>query len=146
MTSVNTIMSPNPAFCRPETPLPEVARLMLDHDCGQIPVVDENGHPIGVVTDRDIVVRVLAQIRDPSDARAADAMTTPAYTILDNSDLKECICLMEDIQVRRVPVTDQAGKLVGMVSLADLALADRKTATAEVVKEVSKPLAPIATY
>ncbi len=143
MANVSTIMSQNPVSCRPETPLPEVAKLMLNHDCGQIPVVDENGCPIGVVTDRDIVVRVIAQIRDTTHVRAADAMTSPAYTILDNSDLKECICLMEDIQVRRVPVTDQSGKLVGMVSLADLALANKKTATAEVVREVSKPLIPI---
>lgn len=138
MSSVNTVMTASPARCRPDTPLPEVARLMIEHDCGQIPVVDDSDVPMGVVTDRDIATRIVALDRNPATSFAGDAMTTPVVTIRADDTLKNCVYLMEDSQVRRIPVVDGDGKLVGIVSLADLALAGKKKATAEVVEEVSR--------
>ena len=78
---VRSAMTPNPAACSADTPLCEVAKLMRDNDCGQIPVIDAAGHPVGVVTDRDIVVRLLADGRDPNAACASACMSTPAMTM-----------------------------------------------------------------
>ncbi len=136
---VRSVMTATPAFCTADTPLPDVAKMMSDNDCGLIPVVDATNAPIGVVTDRDIAMRVVAQGRDVKSSRAADCMTTPVVTISDDSSLIECCDAMETHQVRRVPVVDTAGRLCGIVSLADVALSGRDQKTAEVVKHVSEP-------
>jgi len=138
MPTVSSVMTSNPASCKVDTPVREIARLMLDNDCGQIPVLDEQGVPLGVVTDRDITIRVVARGGD-GNATAIDAMTTPIKTVLVDSDLQECLRLMEEAQVRRIPVVDAAGKLAGIVAVADIALAGRDKATADVVKQVSSP-------
>ena len=137
--NVSSVMTPNPACCTASTPLREVARMMLDNDCGQIPVVDESQRPIGVVTDRDIAVRVVAEGRDTNQATAADAMSMPVRTVTSDTSLKDAVCVMEADQIRRVPVVDADGKLTGIVAIADLALAGKQEATAEVVREVSEP-------
>ena len=138
MASVSTVMTSSPATCNVNTLVRDVARMMLEHDCGQIPVIDAQGRPLGVVTDRDIAIRVVARGGDGT-ATAGDAMTSPIKTVRTDSDLKDCVCLMEEAQVRRVPVVDESGKLAGIVALADIALAGKSRATAEVVKEVSEP-------
>ncbi|GAB3096439.1 CBS domain-containing protein [Lysobacter terrae] len=138
--NVESVMTPNPASCMANTPLRDVARMMLDHDCGQIPVVDESQRPIGVVTDRDIAVRIVAEGRDGNTATAGDAMSSPVRTVTMDTSLADCVCAMEADQIRRVPVVDASGKLAGIVAIADLALAGKQEATAEVVKEVSAPL------
>ena len=137
--SVQSIMTPNPACCTTSTSLQEVAKLMLDNDCGQIPVVAGDGslRPIGVVTDRDIVVRLVAQGTDPSRATAGDAMSTPCVTVTCETSLRECCDVMESSQIRRVPVVDAKGELCGIVALADIALSGQDAKTVEVVKEVS---------
>lgn len=136
---VRSVMTATPAYCTADTPLQDVARMMADNDCGLIPVVDANKAPIGVVTDRDIAVRMVAQGRDVKSARAADCMTTPVTTVTDDSGLAECCDAMETQQVRRVPVVDAKGHLCGIVSLADVALSGRDQKIAEVVKHVSEP-------
>ena len=138
MSAIGNVMTANPASCSPETPIRQVAQLMIDNDCGQIPVVDAGGKPLGVVTDRDIALRVVARGGDGTST-AIDAMTTPIKTVRIDSDLQECLRLMEEAQVRRVPVVDAAGKLAGIVAVADIALAGRDKATADVVKQVSSP-------
>lgn len=138
MPTVSSVMTSNPASCRVDTPVRDIARLMLDNDCGQIPVLDDKGMPLGVITDRDIAVRVVARGADGT-CTAIDAMTTPIKTVQVDSDLQECLKLMEQAQVRRVPVVDASGKLAGIVAVADIALAGRDKATADVVKEVSQP-------
>ena len=137
--NVVTVMTPNPACCTVNTPLRDVARMMRDNDCGQIPVVDESQRPVGVVTDRDIAVRMVAEGRNTNEATAADAMSAPVRTVTTETSLTDCVCLMEAEQVRRIPVVDSSGKLAGIVSIADLALAGKREATAEVVREVSEP-------
>jgi CBS domain-containing protein len=139
MTSIESVMTRDPVTCFVNTPLPEVAALMLAHDCGQIPVVDAEGKPLGVVTDRDIVVRVVANGGNPATATAADAMTSPARTVAIDTDLDECLHMMEGAQIRRVPVVDARGRLAGIVATADLALAGKRKAIAEVMEEVSAP-------
>lgn len=139
MTSVSAIMTPNPATCRINTPAREIARMMLDNDCGLIPVLDDQNRPLGVVTDRDIAIRMVANGGNGTTT-AGEVMSSPAKTVLADSDLKSCICLMEEAKVRRVPVVDGSGKLAGIVALADIALAGKSKAAAEVVKEVSTPI------
>src|SRR6266542_2068551 len=107
---VKDIMTEKPQCCTPDTPLPEVARMMVDCDCGEIPVVDNltTMRPVGVITDRDITCRTVAQGRNPLEFRARDCMTTPVVTVMPDVDLDDCCELMEQHQLRRVIVTDTA--------------------------------------
>ncbi len=138
---VKDVMTANPACSTRETPLHEVARLMLDHDCGEIPIVEshERKATVGVVTDRDIVCRVVAKGQNPTEATAEDAMTSPAVTVTPDTALEECSRIMEQKQIRRVPVVDENGLCVGIVALADIALQAKSGMAGEVVKEVSEP-------
>lgn len=112
---------------------------MVDNDCGMIPVVDSDGTPVGTITDRDIAVRIVATGRDVATATAGDAMTSPCRTIAADSSVQDAAAAMEGAKVRRVPVVDADGKLAGIVAIADIALAGRDDATAQVVKQVSEP-------
>ena len=137
------IMSADPACCTPETGLQEVAQMMIDHDCGEIPVVANKQIriPIGVVTDRDIVCRVVAKGLDPSKLTVAECMTKPCVTVPVDMSVEECSKILEENQIRRVPVVDAAGSCCGIVALADIALRAKKSAAAKVLKEVSEPSA-----
>lgn len=139
MARIDSVMTSRPAACHTDTPIAVVAQLMIDNDCGEIPVVDGQGHPVGVITDRDIVVRLVAAGRDTAATHAGEAMSRPVHTVEASADLRDCVSLMEQAQIRRVPVVDDSGKLTGMVSLADIALAGKDKATAQVVKQVSQP-------
>lgn len=137
---VRSVMTTNPTCCTPDTPLKQIAKLMKEHDCGEIPIVAslDTKNPIGVITDRDIAIRTLAEGKNPLDLTANDAMTTPAVTVKADASLADAIELMESKQIRRIPVVDDQGKLTGILSQADLALHTREELTGEVVKEVSR--------
>lgn len=137
--NVNQVMTAKPACCSPDTPLQEVAHLMVAHDCGEIPVCDAGGRPQGVITDRDIVVRTVAQGLSPLDKKARDVMSTPCVTVSQDASLDECMEKMEEHQIRRMLVLDDGGCVCGIVSQADVALNAGKKDTAELVKDVSKP-------
>ncbi|HET9317699.1 MAG TPA: CBS domain-containing protein [Vicinamibacteria bacterium] len=136
---VKDVMSRNATCCGSDTPLQDVAAMMVDCDCGEIPVTDTRGHLVGVVTDRDITCRAVAQGRNPLDMTAADVMTSPAITVDADLTVKDCCDTLERNQIRRVPVVDASGACIGIVSLADIAREASGRKTAEVVKEVSKP-------
>jgi CBS domain-containing protein len=138
---VSDIMTMDVACCTPETGLRDVARMMVEKDCGEIPIVDgaESRRPVGVVTDRDITCRLVAEGRNPLELRASDCMSTPAISVRPEDDLDECVRTLEDHQIRRVPVVDATGKLCGMVAQADIARHGSKSDAAKVVREVSKP-------
>jgi CBS domain-containing protein len=137
---VRNLMTRNPACCTPETPLREVAAMMLRCDCGEIPVVDtqESMRPIGVITDRDITIRVVAEGRNPLDMKTSHCMTQPCITVAQDASIMDCIKLLEDHQIRRIPVVDEKGRCCGIVSQADIARRIDDHA-AEVLKEVSMP-------
>jgi CBS domain-containing protein len=143
---VKEVMTADPACCISETGLQEVARMMIDHDCGEIPVVEdkETRLPIGVITDRDIVCRTVAQGLNPLDLTVADCMTKPCVTVTPEMSIEECSRIMEDHKIRRVPVVDADGSCCGIVALADIALYAKRSVAAEVVKEVSEPTASAA--
>ena len=117
---VRTIMTPNPIHCNRNTHLFDVARLMVEHNCGEIPVVEENNRPIGVITDRDIVCRTLAKRINPLAVTAESVMTTPVNFIHENAPIQECLDVMERNQIRRVLVVDDRDSLCGVVSQADV--------------------------
>ena len=133
------VMSKNVACCGIDTPLQDVAGMMVDCDCGEIPVSEARGRVIGVVTDRDIVVRGIAHGRNPLEMVAGDCMSSPAVTVQADMSIKDCCDVLERNQIRRVPVVDASGTCIGIVSLADIARNASGKATAEVVQEVSRP-------
>jgi CBS domain-containing protein len=131
-------MTPRPVTAYRQTPLTEVARSMVDRHCGMIPIVDLAGRPVGVITDRDIVCRAVAHGRDPCALVAEDCMTTECVTMSADTELDRCAEILEDNQIRRALVVDDAGVLIGVVALADLArLSD--LLGGEVVAAVSMP-------
>jgi len=136
---LNTVMTANPACCGRETSLKEVARLMADNDCGMIPVVDQQGMPLGTITDRDIAVRAVAKGGDMNNCCAGDYMSEPVRTVSQDSTLADCCAAMESAQLRRMPVVDSQGRVVGVVAQADIALNSSPSTTAEVVQEISRP-------
>ena len=136
---VREIMTENPTCCSPEASIQEAARLMAEHDCGEIPVVDQGRKPVGVVTDRDIACRAVAQGKDPRATKVQDVMSSPVVTVNPETDVQDCCKTLEQNQVRRVPVVDQSGGCCGMVSQADIARNAPERETAEVVKDVSQP-------
>jgi CBS domain-containing protein len=139
--NVKELMTPNPACCTRDTSLQEVARLMVQCDCGEIPVVerDDERRPIGVVTDRDIVCRAVAEGRDPAAMKAGDVMTSPAVCARETDDVDAVERMMATHQIRRVPVVNQRGDVCGIVSIADIARRDSRKDTGTVVREVSAP-------
>ncbi|HXD32752.1 MAG TPA: CBS domain-containing protein [Pyrinomonadaceae bacterium] len=138
---VKELMTTDPACCNSETSLQEVAKLMVDNDCGEIPVINEARHPIGVVTDRDIVCRTVAKGINPLDQKAGDCLSQPVVTVTPETSLEECCRIMEEEMIRRVPVVDNSGACIGIVAVADIARQKKQSLTGEVVKEVSTPTA-----
>jgi CBS domain-containing protein len=138
---VKELMSPDPACCTRDTNLQEVARLMCDYDCGEIPVVDDrnNMRVIGVVTDRDITCRSVAKGKNPLEMTADSCMSSPVVTVTPDTSVDEACRLMETHQIRRIPVVDPDQRCLGIVSQADLARNATPMQTAEVVAEVSRP-------
>src|SRR5687767_9288170 len=120
---VKDVMTPDPACCVADTTLQEVAKMMIDHDCGEIPVVEnrETKIPIGVITDRDIVCRTVGRGLNALDLTVGDYMSTPCITVTPDMSVDECSNVMEENKVRRVPVVGSDGSCCGIVALADIA-------------------------
>ena len=137
---VKEIMSNDPACCTRETSLQDVAILMVENDCGEIPVVDnmQSKRPVGVVTDRDITCRTVALGKNPLELHARDCMSSPAVTVTPETAVDDCCRLMEENQLRRVPVVDLSGCCCGIISQADIASNASKGDAGEMVKEVSR--------
>jgi len=136
---IRSVMTADPAACQADTPVREVARLMLENDIGLVPVIDAAGRPLGTVTDRDIALRVVAEGRDPQQCSAQDCMTSPVTTVSLDTSLADAIDRMESGQIRRLLVVDTEGRLCGVVAQADVALSGRDRKTAELLRGVSEP-------
>ena len=134
------LMTGSPACCTPDTPLRDVARMMVQCNCGEIPVVDSHDsmRPIGAITDRDITCRAVAEGKNPLQMTAKDCMSTPCVTLGENASIEECCRLMEENKIRRIPVVDSRGRCCGIISQADLAKTMDRVA-AEVLRQVSQP-------
>src|SRR4030095_3115926 len=132
------VMTANPACCTPETPLDQVAKLMVQHDCGEIPVIDRAEHVVGVITDRDIVTRVVARDKNPMAYTAEICMSESGVTVTEDAPLADVLAMMEKHQIRRVPVVNEQGCCAGMISQADVAWSAKEKDVAELVREVSR--------
>jgi CBS domain-containing protein len=130
-------MTNNVTSATPEMNLQQVAAMMREGDMGAVPVVDENRKLVGIVTDRDIVVRAIADKLDWQTA-VGDVMTTEIFTVKPDDFVFQAIRLMGDKQIRRIPVADETGKLEGILSLADIALEmEDEREIAEALEEIS---------
>lgn len=130
------IMTKSVRTASPEMSVRDVAALMREGDMGAVPVVDA-GKLIGIITDRDIVVRVVAEGKE-SSTPVAEAMTTKLFTVKPDDFVFEAIRLMGDKQVRRVPVINEAGELAGIIAMADIALeTEDEREIAETLEEIS---------
>lgn len=134
---VRQVMTQSPACCTPDTKLFAVAKMMVEHDCGEIPICD-GGEVIGVVTDRDIACRAVSRGMNPLDTPVRAVMTSEPYTVSENADLIDAVTLMEEHRVRRLPVTRE-GQLIGIVSQADLIQNLPYDKVLELLTAVSKP-------
>jgi CBS domain-containing protein len=120
MLMLRDVMTPDPISVAPETPLVEVARLMRDDDIGDVLVVDGE-RLLGVVTDRDIVVRAVADGLDPESGRASDVMTTDVTVLPPDATIDDAADVMRDRAIRRVPIVE-GDRPVGVVTIGDLAI------------------------
>lgn len=140
---VKQIMTPNPARCTPDATAQDAAVLMRDRDCGSIPVVENttSNRLVGTVTDRDLAVRGLAAGIGP-DALVRDLMTPEPVTCVPEDEVEDLRQVMIEQQVRRVPVVDADGALVGIVAQADIAREEGAASDREVgriVEAISEP-------
>jgi CBS domain-containing protein len=136
------IMTRKPKSVTPETSVREAARLMKEEDVGVLPVVDRDGSDrlIGIVTDRDIAIRHVAEGHDSSSCPVSEAMTSSVSTAREDDDVDSVMDLMGNEQVRRIPVIDERGGLIGIVAQADIVREARDDRKAErTIEKISDP-------
>jgi CBS domain-containing protein len=134
-------MTAEPEVIAPEATLHDAAGIMRDLDIGCVPVCS-NDRLVGMITDRDIVVRAEAEGRDPDQATVKDAMTRGVEYCFDDDNVDKAISLMEEKQIRRLPVLDHDKRLVGIVSLGDVAVNGSKRKAGEALEQISEPARP----
>jgi CBS domain-containing protein len=137
MTTVADVMTPGVESTSSAEALLDAARTMREGDFGSMPVVDD-GRLIGILTDRDIVVRAVAEGLDPAAARVGEVASRDPVTVAPDEALDEAMELMARHKVRRLPVVED-GRLVGVVSQADIALGAKEARTGAVVEQISQP-------
>jgi CBS domain-containing protein len=137
VTQIKDLMTENPSSCERGTPVAEAAKVMARENVGSVPVV-EGGRLVGVVTDRDLVVRLLAEGRDPQSTTVGEIASSEPVTLSPDDDLDQALQLLARHQVRRLPVVE-GERLVGIVAQADIARHADEVQTGEVVEEISKP-------
>ena len=135
--SIRDLMTPNPATIEPNQPVAEAARLMREYDAGIIPIV-EGDRLSGTVTDRDITIRVVAEGRDPQSTTIGEIASRDIVTIDPEQNLDEALRLMAQHQVRRLPVVEEDGRLVGMLAQADVARTQSPEKTGEMLSDISQ--------
>ena len=136
-TKVREVMTDRPRCVTMETPISEVAQLMESEDIGSLPVL-EGDQLAGMITDRDIVVRAIAQGKDPRGMPVREVASRELVTVYADDDLSNALKKMASQQVRRLPVVDEDNRLVGVLAQADVALEVKEKAVGEMVEEISK--------
>jgi CBS domain-containing protein len=135
--SIQDVMTQNPCAIDADQPVSYAAKMMRDEDVGLAPVI-QRGRLIGTLTDRDITVRVVAEGNDPQAVSVREVASTDVVTVDPREDLDEALKLMARHQVRRLPVVDQHGRLVGVVAQADVAEEAKAKKVGELVEEISR--------
>jgi CBS domain-containing protein len=134
-------MTDRPRCVTPETPVSEAAELMASEDVGSLPILDGD-ELVGVVTDRDIVVRAVAKKKNPQGMPVREVASSELVTVGPEQDLSEALKLMASHQVRRLPVVDEDNHLVGVLAQADVAAGAKEKAVGEMVEEISQTSGP----
>ena len=136
-TKVREVMTDNPRCVTPETLVSEAARLMKSEDVGSLPIL-EGEKVTGVITDRDIVIRAVAEEKDPRGMPVREVASRELVTIRPDEDLSEALKLMASYQVRRLPVVDEDNTLVGVLAQADIAMEGKEKDFAHMVEDISR--------
>lgn len=142
-SKVRDFMTVDPVWSDPDSSVERVAGLMSQKSCGEVPVV-EHGKVIGVVTDRDITCRVVALGLDPKSLPIRSIMTMPAVTVRDDCAVTKALFLMQEKNVRRLPVVNEAGMLVGVLSQVDIANRVSETEAGHLLKRESERMQRLA--
>lgn len=141
MAKCSEVMTREPVCCEPGDSVPRAADMMRQHDVGSLPVVESHSSKrlVGIVTDRDLVTKVVANNRNVESATVREAMTTNPASVGENDDVERAMSLMADRQVRRMPVVDEGGRLSGIIAQADVATRiQRDKATGQLVEAISE--------
>lgn len=139
-TKCEDVMTAKPVCCNPKDSVQRAAQIMKDLNIGAVPVCEGLSKLVGIVTDRDLTLKILAEARDPKTTAVGDVMTREMFTCAPDDKVDRVFEIMEHQQVRRVPIVDPRDGLVGIIAQADLATRLRAPAkTAEVVTEISRP-------
>jgi CBS domain-containing protein len=133
---IRDVMTSNPTTCPPTATVVDAAKVMAREDVGPVPVV-EGDRLVGLVTDRDIIIRAVAEGRDVQSTKVADIASKDLVTVGPDEDLDRALQLMAQHQVRRIPVVE-GERVVGIVSQADVARAADEERTGEVVQQISE--------
>jgi CBS domain-containing protein len=142
MATCSDVMTREPVYCVPADPVAHAADLMRSHDVGSLPVIEsgDSRKLVGIVTDRDLVVKVVAATRPVHDATVRDAMTADPVSCRADDDLDRAVSIMAERRVRRMPVVDADGRLVGIIAQADIASPVQQDArTVELVDAIYEP-------
>jgi CBS domain-containing protein len=136
------VMTANPVCCTPEDTASRAAKLMKTEDVGSLPVCEsrDSRKLVGIITDRDLTIQVIAGGKDPGSAKIGDLMTRNPVTCREDDELENALNTMESRQIRRITVVDGSGRLTGIIAQADVATRGReREQVAELVEEVSRP-------
>jgi CBS domain-containing protein len=140
MKKCSDVMTKSPVCCLPGDLVIKAARLMQSENIGSIPVIEneQTKNLVGIVTDRDLALKILAEGRAATSTTVEDVMTRDVVTCHINDDLQKALDAMSERQLRRIPVVDDDYQIVGIIAQADVATrANQPEKTAEVVKEIS---------
>ncbi len=141
MKKCDEVMTKNPVCCLPNDIVSKVAQLMKSKDIGPVPIIEneQTKKLVGVVTDRDLALKIVADGRDPKTTRAEEIMTRKVVTCHAEDDLQKALDSMSEHKLRRIPVVDNNNRIVGIIAQADVATRlNQPEKTAEVVKEISQ--------
>lgn len=138
MCLAKDVMTPNPTVCREEHTIYDAVRVMNREDCGVVPVVDDEERCIGIITDRDICLRLVLEHLDPEDTPVSEMMTANVVACQESDDMRQVIELMRNEQIRRIPVLNENEHLVGIISEGDIAKSDARDLLCDLVEAVVK--------
>jgi CBS domain-containing protein len=145
-TKIAEVMTKRPRAVTPQTSVREAARLMEEEDVGSLPVVDEGARLVGIVTDRDVALRVVGRGLDPEETSVDDVASKEVYVLTPDDDLDEALKVMAQAQVRRLPIVVRENELVGMIAQADISHGAKEKQVGEVVEAISqRPRGPRVT-
>ena len=142
LMKIREIMTPDAQCVGPEDTLVDAAALMRQLDVGVLPVCTE-GEVVGMITDRDIAIRAVAEARPPTTTRVREIMSPGSITVFEDQEVDDVVQVMEEKQIRRAPVMSREKRLVGIVSLGDIAVDASAALSGEALKRVSQPAEPV---